>query len=253
MCSRARSICVTVRHWANDIGAIPDGLYPGDYLKPVGAALAEDEGERYLSEPEAEWLPIFRARAVAAMMEMIRGDLALLGIHHDLFSSEAALQAAGKPEEAEKWLRAHDLVYDGGARSAQGQDSRRLGAGRAAAVPLDEIWRRPGPADPQVRRPRGPISAPISPITCRRPGAPDELIDIWGRRSCRHGQADQGRGRRFVRRRGQADPVRRQAGADGPAVAGRRAGQDVEALGQFHHHRRHGRGKWARTWCASPC
>jgi arginyl-tRNA synthetase len=94
----------------DDIGAIPAGLYPGDYLKPVGAALASELGERFKDAPEAEWLPIFRAEAVARMMDLIKGDLAMLGIHHDVFSSEAALQAAGKPEAAEAWLRQHDLV-----------------------------------------------------------------------------------------------------------------------------------------------
>ena len=96
-----------------DIGEIPEGLYPGDYLKPVGEALAAEFGSAYLGAPEAEWLILFRTRAVAAMMEMIRTDLALLGIHHDIFSSEAELQASGAPERAEAELRSRDLVYDG--------------------------------------------------------------------------------------------------------------------------------------------
>jgi arginyl-tRNA synthetase len=104
-----------------DIGEIPEGLYPGDYLKPVGEYLARELGDKYQTAPEAEWLPYFRAEAVEQMMEMIKGDLALLGIHHDVFASEAALQAAGKPEEAEKWLRAHDLVYDGVLEAPKGK------------------------------------------------------------------------------------------------------------------------------------
>jgi arginyl-tRNA synthetase len=95
------------------IGAIPEGLYPGDYLQPVGASLAAEFGDRYAAAPEAEWLGLFRARAVGAMMDMIRGDLAQLGIRHDRFASEAALQAAGAPAAAEAELRARDLVYDG--------------------------------------------------------------------------------------------------------------------------------------------
>ncbi|MDA4834859.1 hypothetical protein NY536_25820, partial [Enterobacter hormaechei] len=96
-----------------DVGAIPEGLYPGDYLVPVGKALADEFGDRYVDAPEDEWLALFRTRTVAAMLVMIKDDLALLGIHHDVFSSEAELQAAGKPEAAEAWLREHGFVYDG--------------------------------------------------------------------------------------------------------------------------------------------
>ena len=63
-----------------DIGAIPDGLYPGDYLKPVGGALAAEHGAALSAKPEAEWLPIVRAKAIAMMMDMIRDDLAALNV-----------------------------------------------------------------------------------------------------------------------------------------------------------------------------
>ena len=96
-----------------DIGEIPEGLYPGDYLKPVGKILAAEYGERFVGAPEADWLVLFRTKAVAAMMDMIRADLSLLGIHHDIFSSEAELLASGAPQKAEAELRARDLVYDG--------------------------------------------------------------------------------------------------------------------------------------------
>ena len=104
-----------------DIGDIPEGLYPGDYLKPVGKALAQEFGEKYKDAPEADWLLIFRKAAVARMMDMIRADLALLGIKHDVFSSEAELHAAGKPEAAEAALRARDLVYDGELEQPKGK------------------------------------------------------------------------------------------------------------------------------------
>ena len=104
-----------------DIGDIPEGLYPGDYLKPVGAALAKAHGDAFKSAPEAQWLETFRTGAVDEMMELIRSDLALLGIEHDLFSSEAALHVAGKPDAAEKWLRDHDLVYDGVLEAPKGK------------------------------------------------------------------------------------------------------------------------------------
>src|SRR3546814_17478217 len=75
----------------------------------------------FADRPGAVWLALFRTRAVAAMMAMIRADLALLGIHHDVFASEAALQVAGKPEAAEADLRARDLVYDGVLEAPKGE------------------------------------------------------------------------------------------------------------------------------------
>ena len=74
-----------------DIGDIPEGLYPGDYLKPVGARLAADHGPKLTTMAEAEWLPQVRATAIATMMEMIRGDLAALNIHFDVYFSERSL------------------------------------------------------------------------------------------------------------------------------------------------------------------
>lgn len=96
-----------------DIGEIPEGLYPGDYLKPVGAALANEFGDRYASAPEADWLALFRRRTVDCMIALIKADLALLGIHHDLFASEAAVKAAGAADKAEADLRADGYVYEG--------------------------------------------------------------------------------------------------------------------------------------------
>ncbi|MEP2737027.1 MAG: arginine--tRNA ligase [Erythrobacter sp.] len=104
-----------------DIGEIPEGLYPGDYLIPVGTALADKHGDTYKTASESEWLAIFREGAVAQMMDLIRADLALLGIEHDLFSSEAALHDAGKADEAEAWLRKHDLVFDGMLEAPKGK------------------------------------------------------------------------------------------------------------------------------------
>ncbi|MGB3723404.1 MAG: arginine--tRNA ligase [Pacificimonas sp.] len=95
------------------IGEIPEGLYPGDYLRPIGQALAADYGDQYQAAPEAEWLLLFRERTVGAMMDLIRTDLALLGIHHDVFSSEWALQRAGAVDAAEVKLRDMGHVYEG--------------------------------------------------------------------------------------------------------------------------------------------
>lgn len=96
-----------------NIGTIPEGLYPGDYLIPVGKALAESEGDRWADRPESEWLPVFRAYAINAMLDMIRDDLAALGIRFDVFSSERKLVEAGKVEGVIEFLREKGLIYEG--------------------------------------------------------------------------------------------------------------------------------------------
>ena len=96
-----------------EIGEIPEGLYPGDYLKPVGERLAAEHGDRFVSAPEEEWLVTFRRTAVAAMMEIIRADLGLLGIHHDVFASEAEVHESGRADQALATLRERGLVYEG--------------------------------------------------------------------------------------------------------------------------------------------
>jgi arginyl-tRNA synthetase len=94
-------------------GDIPDGLYPGDYLKPVAKALIEEFGDRFIGKPDGEWLPFFRDRTIEAMLDLIRHDLSLLNIHHDLFSSEAELQQSGAVDTALWILREKGLVYEG--------------------------------------------------------------------------------------------------------------------------------------------
>ena len=97
------------------IGAIPEGLYPGDYLVPVGRALAAEFGDKLLAQPEADWLPIVRPKAIAMMMEMIRGDLAALNITHEVFFSERSLIDGGTDLVAATidFLRAKGDVYLG--------------------------------------------------------------------------------------------------------------------------------------------
>ena len=110
----ARSVHLRYREaLGEDIGEIPEGMYPGDYLKPIGALLAAEFGDRYAKANEAEWLELFRKRAVDAMLDLIRHDLALLNIHHDRFASEAELQASGAVERAMEVLREKGLVYEG--------------------------------------------------------------------------------------------------------------------------------------------
>jgi len=109
----ARSVHLRYREALGETIAIPEGHYPGDYLVPLGRALAAQYGPQYAQAPEAEWLANFRTQAVAAMMDLIRHDLGLLGIHHDVFASEAALQASGAVEATADALRAKGLVYEG--------------------------------------------------------------------------------------------------------------------------------------------
>ena len=98
-----------------DIGEIPEGLYPGDYLKPVGQALAAEYGDKLKAMPEGAWLPLVRGKAIAMMMEEIKGDLAALTIRHDVFFSERSLIEAGNNRVTETidYLRSKGDVYEG--------------------------------------------------------------------------------------------------------------------------------------------
>ena len=97
------------------IPPIPQGLYPGDYLKPVGAALATDHGRALLDMDEAQWLPIVREAAASAMMEQISADLAALDIHHQVFFSERSLVGEGEDQVAATIAELDEkgLIYEG--------------------------------------------------------------------------------------------------------------------------------------------
>jgi len=99
----------------DDVGAIPEGLYPGDYLKPVGKALADEHGDALMRAPEAQWLPVVRAKAIGMMMEAVRADLAALNISFDVFFSERSLVHGAEDQVAATidWLREHGEVYEG--------------------------------------------------------------------------------------------------------------------------------------------
>jgi arginyl-tRNA synthetase len=107
-----------------DIGAIPEGLYPGDYLVPVGQALAKAHGDKLQALPEAEWLPLVRQAAIDGMMAMIREDLAALNVEHAVFFSERTLQAGengGFVGAAIADLTARGLIYEGRLPPPKGQ------------------------------------------------------------------------------------------------------------------------------------
>lgn len=163
----------------DDIGTIPEGLYPGDYLKPVGEALAAEFGDKYQHAPESEWLLIFRKAAVAKMMDMIRSDLALLGIRHDVFSSEAELHEAGKADIAEAQLRARDLVYDGVLEQPKG---KVIEDWEAVELPLFRSTQFGDDQDRPIKKSNGRWTYFGGDLAYhfQKAQTADELIDIWG-------------------------------------------------------------------------
>ena len=123
----ARSAHLRYREALGEAVTIPEGFYPGDYLKPLGVALAAEFGASLRDRPEAEWLAPVRARAIAAMMAMIKDDLAALNIVHEVFSSERALTGVDGGEDqvgaAIEDLRRRDIVYLGRLPPPKGQPS----------------------------------------------------------------------------------------------------------------------------------
>ena len=101
---------------------MPEGLYPGDYLVPVGRELAARDGDKWRDLPESDWLEAFRRYAVDSMMILIRDDLAQLGIEQEVFSSENALVEAGRVEEALNKLEADGLIYQGTLEPPKGKE-----------------------------------------------------------------------------------------------------------------------------------
>jgi arginyl-tRNA synthetase len=118
----ARSAYLRYRQALGETIEIPSGLYPGDYLVPVGRALAETHGPALLDRPEAEWLPLVRQLAIDMMMAMIREDLAGLDIRHDVFFSERSLtEGEDQIGRTIAELRARGLVYEGRLPPPKGQ------------------------------------------------------------------------------------------------------------------------------------
>ena len=96
-----------------DIGVIPEGLYPGEYMIPVGTALLAEYGDAYKDADETAWLPVFRDFAIDRMMDAVKTDLAALGIEQNVFTSERALIDAGAVEELLATLDNKGLIYTG--------------------------------------------------------------------------------------------------------------------------------------------
>ena len=161
------------------IGEIPEGLYPGDYLKPVGEALAAELGDSQADLSEPSWLPLFRKRAVAAMLELIREDLGKLGVHHDLFASEAEVQESGAVDRAFELLGAKGLVYCGTlpppkGKPAEDWEPTELLLFRSSAFGDDQ--------DRPIRKSDGSWTyfAADTAYNMRKLEKSDELINVWG-------------------------------------------------------------------------
>ena len=103
------------------IGTIPDGLYPGEYLKEVGAAIARRDGARWVDKPQSDWLPAMRDFAIASLMAEIKTDLETLGVHIDVYSSERALVDSGAVDRAFEELTRQGLIYQGRLEPPKGQ------------------------------------------------------------------------------------------------------------------------------------
>ncbi len=176
----ARSVHMRYREaLGEDIGDIPEGLYPGDYLIPVGQDLAKQHGTTFVNAPESDWLVLFREAAVAAMLVMIKADLKLLGIEHDVFASEAVVQRDKLPEAAEAFLRARDLVYDGQLEAPKGEVDPDW---EPVTLPLFRSTQFGDDQDRPIKKSNGSwtyFGADMA-YHFQKAQSADALIDIWG-------------------------------------------------------------------------
>jgi arginyl-tRNA synthetase len=161
------------------IGAIPEGLYPGDYLKPVGAALAAEYGDLYADAPESEWLEVFRRGTVAAMLDLIKADLAGLGVHHDLFASEREVQESGAVDRALALLDEKGLVYKGTLPPPKG---KTVDDWEPTELLLFRSTRFGDDQDRPIRKSDGSWTyfAADAAYHMQKLEASDELINVWG-------------------------------------------------------------------------
>ena len=176
----ARSVHLRYREALGQaVGDIPEGMYPGDYLVPVGAALATEHGDRFAAAPEAEWLDLFKRHAVGAMLDLIRHDLALLGVHHDIFASEREVQETGAVDRALSLLAEKGLIYTGTlppprGKSSEDWEERELLLFRSTQFGDDQ--------DRPVKKVDGSWTyfAADTAYHLQKLEKSDELINIWG-------------------------------------------------------------------------
>ncbi|TQL17266.1 arginyl-tRNA synthetase [Zymomonas mobilis] len=175
----ARSAHLRYREALGEQITIPEGLYPGDYLVPVGKLLAEKYGDRYVNAPESEWLTLFRETTVAAMMDMIRADLALLGIHHDKFTSEAALHKAGIVQKAIDKLEKDGLIYKGVLEAPKGETPDDW---EPVELTLFRATKFGDDSDRPVQKSDGSYTYFGADLAyhAEKAADADQLVDIWG-------------------------------------------------------------------------
>ncbi|MGH6898639.1 MAG: arginine--tRNA ligase [Geminicoccaceae bacterium] len=160
--------------------APPSDWYPSEEVRAVGAAILAEDGDRWLHATEADWLPVFRSRSVAAILALIKEDLAALGVHHDVFTSEAALAAAGRIEQTLAELERQGLVYEGTLAPPKGRPSadwrpRPQLLFRATAFGDD--------VDRPLQRAGGQwtyLAADLAYHLDKIQRGAEELIDVWG-------------------------------------------------------------------------
>ena len=177
----ARSVHARYREACGEaIGTIPEGLYPGDYLVPVGEALAARDGSRWLGEAESVWLPEVRRFAIDAMMDLVRADLDALGVCHDVFRSERELVDEGRVDDAYAELESADLIYRGVLEPPKGKrdedwEPREQSLFRATAFGDD--------TDRPLRKSDGAWTYFATDIAYHRDKIErgfTDLIDVWG-------------------------------------------------------------------------
>ena len=175
----ARSVHLRYREALGETVEIPEGLYPGDYLVPVGQVLAAKFGSNFVNAQEDEWLSLFRVQAMTAMIERVKADLTLLDIHHDVFARESDVQAAKKPEAAEAKLREMDLVYDGQLEAPKGEIDPDW---EPVTLPLFRSTQFGDDQDRPIRKSDGSwtyFGADMA-YHFQKAESADALIDIWG-------------------------------------------------------------------------
>jgi arginyl-tRNA synthetase len=180
----ARSAFLRYREALGESVTIPEGLYPGDYLKPVGAALAEKFGSSLKDKPEADWLPALRDASIDAMMAMIRDDLAALSITHEIFFSERSLHekknGVSDVDAALETLRAKGLIYEGRLPPPKGQPPEDW---EDREQTLFRSTRFGDDVDRALKKSDGAFTYFASDIAYHRKkieAGYDVLIDVWG-------------------------------------------------------------------------
>jgi arginyl-tRNA synthetase len=177
----ARSLYLRYRAaLGEEVGAVPPGLYPGDYLIEVGRALAERDGRKWLGRPESEWLAPLRDFAVARMMVLIGDDLRALGVRHDRLASERALVEAGAIDECIAALDRRGLIYIGVLEPPKGKTPEDW---EPRAQTLFRATRYGDDVDRPLRKSDGSWTYFAADIAYHRDkfqrGFAD-LIDVWG-------------------------------------------------------------------------